>query len=407
MFKRLDFNYKIYVILALLLMTSVYFLNFNIDIGFALKPYMWMSLIISIVLLLNYKKNIRCLVKDGISGLKDNLLNYEKLFILFFIFATIRGIFSQFYIDSIKMTVALGTVIFLYFVLYQILKRIDIPTIINLIFISGMVFALLSLIFFVIGIESAGFMDRGIYRLTGLVQDPNIFVLFMTPAYSIAIFKIINREYKYIIGLIFMIIPMLLSYSRGGLIGITIVTMLILISNLSKELLKKIVIVFFIIIAVLVTLFMFTDINEWINNIVGIDIIDIIKRRINPGNGSGRIPLWKNSIVFLSMYPIIGIGLYNFRQYNQLYFDNPRYVHNVFLEVTCENGIIGSTIFALFLGLFIKKKSTCKESRIVKFIIISQLIQLFFLSGLSSEVVYMMFAVYKSIEHINSKKLNM
>lgn len=392
-----------YYIMSLLIMTSVYFLNFNINMGFAFKPYMWMSIIGLVFIFIKNKKSFKNLLTEGKNSLKHNLLTYEKFFIAFFLFAVIRGIFSKFYIDSIKMTVALITVMFLYFVLYSILKKLDIPKIINLIFISGIIFAALSLIFFITGVKSAGYLDRGIYRLTGLVQDPNIFILFMTPVYSITLYKIINKDYKYILAFVFILIPMFLSYSRGGLIGIFIVTVLIVISNLSKDSLRKLILFSICVTFIVVVLFTFTDINSIINKVIGIDILDIINRRLADSSGSGRIPLWKHGIFFFTTSPFIGIGLYNFRQYNQLFFHNPRYVHNVFIEILCENGIIGSSIFALFLGSFIKNKSTCKEGKVVKFIIISQLAQLFFLSGLSSEVVYMMFAVYRAIEFISLK----
>lgn len=404
MLKLNDFKKNEYYIMSLLIMTSVYFLNFNIDIGFAFKPYMWMSAIGIVFLFLKNKKSLKSLLSEGVNSLKHNLLTYEKLFILFFVFAVIRGIFSKFYIDSMKMSVALITVIFLYFVLYSILKKLDIPKIMNLIFISGMIFAVLSLTFFLTGVKSAGYLDRSIYRLTGLVQDPNIFILFMTPVYSVTLYKIINKEYKYISPFVFILIPMFLSYSRGGLIGIFIVTALIVISNLSKDALKKLILFTICILFVVVMLFMFTNINGIIYKISGIDILDIINRRSADTSGSGRIPLWKHAIYFFTTSPLIGIGLYNFRQYNQLFFNNPRYVHNVFIEIFCENGIIGSSIFMLFLGSFIKNKSKCKEGKIIKIIIISQLIQLFFLSGLSSEVVYAMFAVYRSVEFINLKE---
>ncbi|GAA0707306.1 O-antigen ligase family protein [Paraclostridium ghonii] len=405
MLKLNDLRKNEYYIMALLIMTSVYFLNFNIDIGFAFKPYMWMSAIGIVFLFFKNRNNLKNLSSEGIKSLRHNLLTYEKLYILFFLFAVIRGLFSKFYIDSIKMSVALITVIFLYFVLYSILKKLDIPKIMNLLFISGMIFAVLSLTFFLIGVESAGFLDRGIYRLTGLVQDPNIFILFITPVYSVTLYKIINKEYKYIAPFAFILIPMFLSYSRGGLIGIFIVTVLIVISNLSRDSLKKLILFTICIAFVVIILFMFTNINDTIHKTVGIDILDTLNRRMGgDGSGSGRIPLWKHGIYFFTTSPLIGIGLYNFRQYNQLFFNNPRYVHNVFVEILCENGIIGSSIFILFLVSFMKNKSTCKEGKIIKFIIISQLAQLFFLSGLSSEVVYMMFAVYKSVEFINLKE---
>ncbi len=60
---------------------------------------------------------------------------------------------------------------------------------------------------------------------------------------------------------------------------------------------------------------------------------------------AGREQLWHQAIVYFESYPISGIGWTNFKNMFTL---RKTHVHNIYLQLLCETGIIGFILFAVF-----------------------------------------------------------
>lgn len=115
------------------------------------------------------------------------------------------------------------------------------------------------------------------------------------------------------------------------------------------------------------------------------EVFNVFSRFKDIEDGSGRTLLWSKALEFWSENPVFGIGWMGFQDmYSK--FDYITYnTHNVFLQLLCETGIVGLTIFLIFiisntkklLKLLNRQKHlSCREKEILRF---SAFIQVFFL----------------------------
>ena len=71
--------------------------------------------------------------------------------------------------------------------------------------------------------------------------------------------------------------------------------------------------------------------------------------RISDGT-SGRNVYWLKAIEWYLQKPVLGIGWLQFgKRYAEFNWGNPMNVHNVYLQVLCENGIVGFIIFLVMI----------------------------------------------------------
>jgi O-antigen ligase len=86
--------------------------------------------------------------------------------------------------------------------------------------------------------------------------------------------------------------------------------------------------------------------------LLGFRVLDILQNRFqdfsNDG-GSGRLELWGRAWDFFSSNPLFGIGASNFADYNAFKYGDQLVVHNTFLEILTESGLIGLLIYVLFV----------------------------------------------------------
>ncbi|MEK1831873.1 O-antigen ligase family protein [Priestia megaterium] len=75
--------------------------------------------------------------------------------------------------------------------------------------------------------------------------------------------------------------------------------------------------------------------------------------------------MWSRAFEFFSSHPFAGIGAFNFSEYNLFYYGEALYVHNTFLEILSETGMIGFCLYFSFLLLvllqLLKQKYTNKN----------------------------------------------
>lgn len=374
----------IFKVLFFLLLTSLYLQKFNIDIGFSLKPFMIvLSIIVFIFMLFKIKIINKCFI-------------YEYFFLTFFVFSVIRGYFSYYKIVYFRLFLGFIIVFLLYVFSSSIIYKLKIRIIFRLIIQSSMVFLFLSLSLYIFGNRFNHFgaeLDRGMYRLTGTVVDPNIFVIFLSIILGVSFHYSIEGKKKYYIPLIISLISLLLTFSRGGILGIIF---FLIIYYIRYQKLK--VNMIFKVLSLIIILFILVGV---FNTYTDMDLASIINNRISDLSGSGRLKTWTNAINLIKMKPIFGIGLYNFLPYNIRLFNDYHYAHNTYLEIITENGIIGALFFIGFLFFFIMNRPKNKYAYLIKLIIYSQLFMLFFLSGIINEFVYFSFALYKGL---NMKK---
>lgn len=147
-----------------------------------------------------------------------------------------------------------------------------------------------------------------------------------------------------------------------------------------------------------------------IAQLLPINIIGILNERIQDfqlDGGSGRFALWGRSIQYFIEHPIIGIGSFNFSEYNVFHYGEKLYVHNTFLEVLTETGVIGSFFYILFLLTVLKQ--TMKRSMLQKYPYLflaftGFLLQMLSLSLILNEAFFLYLAVLASCIRLTSQE---
>ncbi len=101
------------------------------------------------------------------------------------------------------------------------------------------------------------------------------------------------------------------------------------------------------------------------------------------GSDNGRFELWKQAIYFWSSNPIIGCGFYS------CYLISGMATHNTYLQILCESGIVGFSIYVGFFFRYIKIRYI--NNRMYFIILIGVFTQIMFLDAWDNRVVWAIF----------------
>lgn len=314
------------------------------------------------------------------------LYKYEIIYLFFSLFAISRSIFSKYFFSSFTLSLNFFICILCYLSFYNSLKSLNIKKVEKIIQKISIFFIISS--FFLFFTDFGKIIDRGLPRLIGTFFDPNLYCLacIFPIGYYLSDHKTINKK------IIFYgaIVLFFMTLSRGGIIGLFF---LFFGSNLSNK--KKLLKYFFMMCLFLILLYFLKD------NIISdglyrrIKDLSILNSQNKESLGSGRIGLWLSGITILKENFLFGVGINNFPHYLYDLGKGFHYLHNTFLEVIVETGIVGGSLYFLFLGKFILMKNKNEKARVLKNIIYSQLIMCFFLTALLSIQIFFTFVLYK------------
>lgn len=368
-----------------LIIVSLCFGGFYLNIGFALKPYIILSFL-NILLLFSITRF-------------SKLLPFEML-MMFFIFVYCASALQFNYPEQhLRFIFAFFIILLFYFSTRGLIILCKIEELQRIISISGIIGSSASLLYYLIGIIETemnffgngviyhGLMiDRSIPRLIGTASgDPNIFVLFMTLYFFYYLYNISTTRNKF--GFLLTAMCIILTFSRGAYIAIFITALLMFIlGDKRKWKFKYLMSIFTIFIGI-----------GYVITLLGVNYVDFIGDRfsnITNDGGSGRITLWKNAIETFKNNPILGIGLNGTLDYNTINYGYSVYIHNTMLEVLSEAGLMG---FSVFILLWISILFFCirlfKYNKATKFLLatfVAIFIQMLSLSILLNEVFYLM-----------------
>lgn len=381
--KRFSNNY----FLIFILVFSVFLGNLNVNFGFALKPHMVLMVVIFMLTLSKF--------------VFHKPQSHETFMIFFYVFYCLTGVFSTYPMASIRLTIAILIGLFSYFIYKFLFSNITLKEFERIIGTVGILYNVISLLFYLFGLISNQFnfygngirfyglmLDRNMPRLIGILSDPNIFVVSNTIFLFFFLANMKDKKGK--IGFVLALITTILTFSRGGLLA-TLVGIVITITFFSVKTTVK----FFFAVPIITWISYFTVLK-----VMHIDIYQIFIKRmgsVGKDGGSGRFEIWNNGLSLFLNNPIQGIGLYNFRDYSADFFGEGIYMHNTFLEILVESGVIGSVLFFIFWALlFLKIMSIVSKDKSKAFLLgtyVSISISLMFLSLIASEYLFLILAL--------------
>ncbi|MFB5559245.1 O-antigen ligase family protein [Bacillus cereus] len=379
-------NMKVSMGWIILLILFVMLSKYNVYIGFSLKIYM-------IFLVIYF-----CLtIKDFHI---QKLYFHEVIFLLFYFIYCLSGILSMYLNASIRMIFGVLLVLGCYFIMRNLLGNTEIVVLESSIAYVGVVFNVVSLILYIIGLQYfslydgeereifAGLLvDRGYPRLIGLLDDPNIFIFYNTIFFMYYMTNLQNITN--ILGLILCVTTSLLTFSRGGILALVLVVFVyICMSSFAKK------------IKIIISLVLFSVvIFSLSNSVMGGQLDDILNKRISDfshDNGSGRFTLWEAAFKYYLSNPYIGIGAFNFSNYYEYQFNEKLYVHNTFLEILSESGTIGFLLYSAFLFILMFKlaqHTLFREKPYLLLTMIAFIFQMMSLSLIINEAFFLFLAV--------------
>lgn len=188
----------------------------------------------------------------------------------------------------------------------------------------------------------------------GLFSQVNYLAFFLGVAIG-AVFnfrKIVFKNTWFIIE-IFLMFGMLLSGKRGAFVYVIIALLFMyFLDGKGQEKffrILKIAVVVVLLYCVLMTVANYTNIPS------AVRIYDTVHALIfdRTADDTGRAQLQKKAIEYFLANPILGVGWRNFKN---LFSLRSTYVHCIYLQLLCETGIVGTTVFIIF---FVKSALTC------------------------------------------------
>ena len=367
---------------------SLCFGGIYLNIGFALKPYIIVS-VLSIILLSSAMKF-------------SKLYSFESWLILFVLVYCFSAIQFEFPEQHIRFVFAFFIIFLFYFSMRGLILNCSVEELQKMISISGIIGGMASLIYYLSGVITTRMnffgngivydgllLDRSVPRLIGTASnDPNIFVFFMTIYFFYYLYNLSSNLNK--MGFIIVTLCIALTFSRGAYIALLITMILMfVISGKQKGRVKNFFFLTLLFLGII-----------YIASIFNVNFIEYVVDRfsdISTDRGSGRLVLWDNAIQTFINNPILGIGLNGTLEYNTIHYGTPVYIHNTMLEVLSESGIIGFIIFLILWVLIfhfcVKLFKINKDTKFLLAIFIAMFIQMLSLSILLNEAFYLMLLI--------------
>ena len=207
------------------------------------------------------------------------------------------------------------------------------------------------------GQTSADSADVG--RLSGGIQDPNELAAALLPAVPIALFgmAVVTRRLvrvSLVAALLVLAASLFMTGSRGGLVGLGV--MFVAAIFLSGPLRQQVVLGMLVVTAVAVIYYTLLAPPEVLWRLT----------HFSAEGGSGRTDLWSVALQMYHDHPFLGVASDNFEVVEPSYtfssinlstlgiLDETKVVHNTYLHVLVELGVIGLVLFAIvILGAFV------------------------------------------------------
>ncbi len=182
-----------------------------------------------------------------------------------------------------------------------------------------------------------------VLRASGFLPDPHIFSFFtgMTASLAFGLYwSDEKRSPRFLLAFVILLMADLLTFSRGGYVGLIGGGLWFLLFSgcfgLTTKHLKQLLVVILLIGALLLSP-------------VGARLLSSFSE--SDGSNQERIRLWRESAVLIAEKPLLGLGLGNYplRVKPGAEYREPIYAHNQYLDMALELGLIGLGLFLVLL----------------------------------------------------------
>lgn len=186
-------------------------------------------------------------------------------------------------------------------------------------------------------------IDRTVPRLIGGIGDPNIFAF----SFTWVPFLLLTRFKSHWLAAIAALLTLFLTFSKGAIAGFVVGFAVYLVFNWRRDRSARLVgMAAPWLLAILVVVAALTIGN----------FKSVVEHRVNVNNpSSGRIQIWLHAIDLYRKNPLTGIGINNFRQLESKDFAVAKYMHNTYLEVLVEGGIVTFLLYLSFQVMVLRR----------------------------------------------------
>ncbi len=190
------------------------------------------------------------------------------------------------------------------------------------------------------------------FRAIAIFPDPHMLALFLGMLFPLAVaLALKERKKRWIIASCVIFLADLLTFSRGGYLGL-LAGFIFLLFIFRKVIVSRYKMALFL-----------TSVAIFLILIIPNPLASRFFSSFNlkEGSNEGRIAMWEKAVETIKNHPLLGVGIGNFPlEVNPLVnYRVPIYAHNTYLDIASESGILASFawIGILFsaLGAFLKR----------------------------------------------------
>ncbi|HPN96212.1 MAG TPA: O-antigen ligase family protein [Candidatus Moranbacteria bacterium] len=193
---------------------------------------------------------------------------------------------------------------------------------------------------------------RTYLRATAIFPDPHMFSFFLGLLIPLTIGAYLEKRNKtYLFSFFVLLLADILTFSRGGYLGLT-AGILFLIFIFWKKIARKfrlflLALIFLAVLALLIP----SPVSSRFQSIFN----------FQEGSNKGRMETWKQAAEVIWNNPIMGVGIGNYPLEIKATADyrEPIYAHNTYLDIAAETGLVSLLFWLLVLGTalatFLKK----------------------------------------------------
>ena len=218
---------------------------------------------------------------------------------------------------------------------------------------------------------------RMVLNLFGVEIDPNNHAAFLLIGIAISLYFLLEEKEYTIFGLAVIFVnvyAIFLTASRSGLVGIFAVTFIeIFIKTRGMKVTKKLLIILAVVVA---SVLMMALANQFLS----VESYERLFVFSEYGDGSKRIFLWENTLMMIeNVFDLLfGVGWGSYFGYNDVY----KSVHNTFLSIMTDTGLIGLIIFMIPIGISCLKM-TKKRDIVSVGVFVAAMIAAFFMEAIN------------------------